>query len=240
VDKLSFTVTDLDVGYKNFRLSKVNFELKEGSILGIVGASGSGKSTIIKAIVGQRRPDMGTIMLKVNGESVHLNDYLGYSPQQNSFYPYLSVEENVMTFASLNRVENYVAEGRMDALLKRLDLYEHKRKRINQLSGGMQKRVDLAVTLIHSPKVIILDEPFNGLDVSMQRFIWSLLQEMSSVGKIIIVSSHMLVDISKNCTEYGLVHNSTYYRTDQIRQALGTNRLSFEAYMESLFANYKK
>lgn len=234
-------VKGVSISYRNFKLSHINFNLDQGDILGLIGGSGSGKSTIIKSIVGIKMPESGSIVFSVDGKEMPLNDYLGYSPQQNSLYPYLTVEENIMTFSKLYNIDDYEASNRMDALLKRLNLNNHRLKRINQLSGGMKKRVDLATTLIHSPKLIILDEPFNGLDISLQKFIWELLYELKNQGKIIIVSSHMLTDIRKNCNKFGLVHNGYFYNTEQIDESLKSSRAaSFEIFLGNLFEKSMK
>lgn len=234
-------VKGVSISYRNFKLSHINFNLDQGDILGLIGGSGSGKSTIIKSIVGIKMPESGSIVFSVDGKEMPLNDYLGYSPQQNSLYPYLTVEENIMTFSKLYNIDDYEASNRMDALLKRLNLNNHRQKRINQLSGGMKKRVDLATTLIHSPKLIILDEPFNGLDISLQKFIWELLYELKNQGKIIIVSSHMLTDIRKNCNKFGLVHNGYFYNTEQIDESLKSSRAaSFEIFLGNLFEKSMK
>lgn len=231
-------VKGVGISYRNFKLSHISFDLEQGSILGLIGGSGSGKSTVINAIVGLKLPDTGRITFFLDNKEASLNDHLGYSPQQNSLFPYLTVEENVLTFAKLYKVDSYEAHNRMEKLLKRLNLFQHKQKLIYQLSGGMKKRVDLAVTLIHSPKLIILDEPFNGLDISLQKFIWNLLLELKEQGKLIIVSSHMLLDIKKNCDKFGLVHNGYFYNTQQIDDSLKTSRHhSFETFMEGLFEN---
>jgi ABC-type multidrug transport system ATPase subunit len=100
----------------------------------------------------------------------------------------------------------------------------------------MEKRVDLAVTLVHDPAVIILDEPFNGLDISLQRFIWELLQELAQQGKIIIITSHLLEDIQRYCTRFGLVENGVFYGNDALRDAVQRNRsASLQSFLEQLF-----
>jgi ABC-type multidrug transport system ATPase subunit len=241
VDESKLVVKGVGISYKAFSLSHISFNLNQGEILGLVGGSGSGKSTIIKALVGIKLPDSGSVKFTIKGKEMPLNDYLGYSPQQNSLFPFLTVEENIQTFAKLYKVDSYTAYNRMDALLKRLNLSNHRSKRINQLSGGMKKRVDLAVSLIHSPKFIILDEPFNGLDISLQKFIWDLLLELKEKGKMIIVSSHMLSDIRKYCSKFGLVHKGYFYNTEQIDESLKTSKHhSFESFLGNLFEKSMK
>ncbi len=236
MDKIYLRVEDLLVSLGSFSVSNVSFDLKSGDILGLVGRSGSGKSTIIKALVGLIKPKVGKISSYYNDMVAPVSYMIGYSPQENALYPHLTLEENLFLFGELYKIEGSVITKRMNFLLKRLDLLESKHKRITQLSGGMRKRADLAVTLIHSPGIIILDEPFNGLDVSLQRFIWTLIKELAKEGKIIIISSHMLMDIQKNCNQIGLVENGQFYNNHRIMHALNSSRQKLEPFLESLFA----
>ena len=236
MDYFQFLVKDIIVSHDRFRISKVSFSLKSGDILGLVGRSGAGKSTLIKTFVGLKRPDFGIIQGFINGKTVDLNKVIGYSPQDNALYPFLTLEENLKTFGQLNKLPKSEIKSMSEFLLKRLDLWLSRKKKVVELSGGMQKRADLAVTLIHSPKIILLDEPFGGLDKSLQNFIWKLLRELSQQGCIIIISSHMLSDIQKNCNEFGLIEQGMFYNTNQINRTLKECReKSLETYLEKLF-----
>jgi len=151
-------------------------------------------------------------------------------------YPFLTVEENLKTFGQLYGLNKWTIKNQTDLLLRRLDLEGSGEKRIVHLSGGMQKRADLAISLIHSPKIIILDEPFAGLDISLQTFIWKFLRELSKEGNVIIVSSHMIEDIQKYCNRFGLVEQGIYYNTSQISRSLKTcKEKNLESYLEKLF-----
>jgi ABC-2 type transport system ATP-binding protein len=217
-------------------IRNISFELEGGDILGIAGRSGSGKSTVMKAIIGKVRVAGGTLETFSDLKKAPLT--IGYSPQENSLYPFLSVQENIMTFGQLYGMKNSEIIKRMGMLLKRLDLADAKDKKIIHLSGGMQKRADLAVTLIHDPDLIILDEPFNGLDISLQKFIWALLRELGASGKIIIISSHMLNDIQNNCNQFGLVERGVFYNTQQLKRLLQSNKnMSFEQFLQWIFTN---
>ncbi len=235
MEKISIDIKNVTTSYKKFKIKRISFNLKNGDILGLIGRSGSGKSTIIKTILGLKKQDSGKIKTSLNDEEISIKKLIGYSPQENSLYPFLTVEENIMTFGKLHGIKKDIIKQRMNSILKRLDLNYSKKKKISQLSGGMQKRADLAVTLISSPKIIILDEPFTGLDISLQKFIWELLKELRNEGNIIIISSHMLHEIQNNCNHFGLVEQGYYYNTDQIIQTLKTSKKSLEHFLEKLF-----
>ncbi|MEK6984547.1 MAG: ABC transporter ATP-binding protein [Nanoarchaeota archaeon] len=236
MDRLLLQVEDISTSHGKFKISSVSFRLKNGDIFGLVGRSGSGKSTLLKTIIGLKFPDYGKISVYLNNNQVELGELIGYSPQDNSLYPFLTIEENIRTFGSLYKIEKGIIEERANVLLRRLDLEKNRRKKITELSGGMQKRADLAVTLIHAPKILVLDEPFSGLDVSLQSFIWKFLKELSLQGRIIIISSHILSDIQKNCNEFGLIEKGAFFNTSQIAQTLRNSReKSLEFFLERLF-----
>jgi len=220
-----------------FKINSVAFQLTGGDILGVIGRSGSGKSTIIKALVGAIRKYEGTIELFEDDKSIRVDTSLGYSPQDNALYPLLTLKENIGIFGRLNGMKKKEIEENMNMLLKRLDLLNSKDKLITQLSGGMQKRADLACALIHNPKIIVLDEPFNGIDVSLQRFIWMFIKDLSAEGRIIIISSHMLEDLEKHCNQFGLIENGAYYDTIQIARYLKNSKeKDLESFLTKLFS----
>jgi ABC-type multidrug transport system ATPase subunit len=236
MDKISLVADNLVTGYGKFKIANVTFTLESGDILGLVGRSGSGKSTVIETLIGIKKPVRGNLKAYVNDKETKLNELIGYSPQENSLYDFLTIEENLVTFGRLHKMRMPKIREMKKFLLDRLDLENSRYKLIKQLSGGMQKRADLAVSLIHSPKIIILDEPFNGLDVSLQRFIWILLKELAEEGRIIIISSHMLRDAQKNCKHMALIEKGNFYGENQVLKALkNSGEKSLESYLEKLF-----
>lgn len=231
-------VEGVSTGYAHFQIRGINCVLDAGDIYGLLGRSGSGKSTIIKTLLGILPTQEGKICFS-NGADAGTSDGLtiGYSPQRNALYPFLTLQENLHTFAQLHKVSNNDFHDRSQKLLARLGLLGHENKRVKKFSGGMEKRADLAVTLIHDPDVIVLDEPFTGLDISLQQFIWKLLCELAKEGKIIIITSHLLEDLQKNCTDYGLVENGWYYGDEEIRKAINRNQGTLQTFLERLFAH---
>ncbi len=236
MDEITISVKDVSVSHGKFKIKHISFELQNGEILGLIGRSGAGKSTIIKTLIGLKKPDSGKIRAYVNDKEINIKQLIGYSPQHNALFPFLTLEENLKVFGKLNNLSKKEIEKQIKVLLRRVDLQKSRKKRITELSGGMQKRADLAAALISSPKIIILDEPFSGLDISLQRFIWELLKELVSEGKIIIISSHMLHEIQQNCPKFGLVEKGAYFNTKQILRTLKSSKgLNLEQFLEKLF-----
>ncbi|MBS3053983.1 MAG: ABC transporter ATP-binding protein [Candidatus Aenigmarchaeota archaeon] len=237
MEPVTLEAKDLAVGVEKFRVSGISFSLCGGDILGLVGRSGEGKSILIKTLTGLRRPLSGKITVKSGDSETGMAEIAGYSPQDNALFPFLTVEENIATFAELHGVKRKELEEKTSSLLKRLGLEKSRKKRIIELSGGMRKRADLAAALIQDPSVIILDEPFNGLDVSVQQFVWELLADLAREDRIIIISSHILGDMQKRCTKFGLVLEGKYYGTERILEAIREKKAkNLEGLLNSLFS----
>ncbi|MFP4112442.1 MAG: ATP-binding cassette domain-containing protein, partial [Candidatus Woesearchaeota archaeon] len=177
----------------------------------------------------------------VDEKKVPLSRFIGFSPQSNSLYPFLTVEENIYTFGRLYSVKHHIIKERMKKLLSELRLDKNEKKKIIQLSGGMQKRADLAVTLIHDPKIIFLDEPFAGLDISLRKFLWNFLKSQAKEGKIIVISSHAIGELEKNCTQFGLITNNRFYNTEQIKTTMRTEKQrDLTTYLTGLFSHSER
>jgi len=229
-------IDNLITGYKKFQIKNINFELVSGDILGLVGGSGSGKSTLIKTILGTKKAIKGSMQYIQNKTKKNIIENLGYSPQENALFPFLTLEENIYTFGRLMNVPDKEIKKRMDYLLKRFNLIDELKKKIKELSGGMQKRADIAVGLIHNPDIIIFDEPFNGLDIALQKFIWKLLRELAKEGKILIISSHMIPDIQKNCNKIGLIEKGNYYDTKAVLKLMNYHNFkNLNNFLEKIF-----
>ncbi len=236
MSNLVLELSNVTVKLGKFELKGIDQDLHPGDIFGVIGRSGAGKSTFIKGLVGHAKIKSGNIAIKKNGKKKNLLDYLGYSPQENSMYSYLTFDENMNVFAKLYGINKKVLVERKKTILKRLDLSREKNKRIRQMSGGMRKRADLAICLIHNPDILVLDEPFTGLDISLQEFIWNFLLYLSREGKIIIISSHNLTDLINNCTKLGLIHDGRFYSSKQLEKRLMTcGMMKMEDYLKKIF-----
>lgn len=192
-------------------LRGINLELKGSEIIGLVGKSGCGKSTLLKILVGYYKADEGSIFLKnknISGKPMELRRVVGYTTQENSFYEKLSVLENMKYYASLYGLPLGMQKSRIDSLLEQVGLLEHKATLAENLSGGMKRRLDFAISLIHNPSVLILDEPTAGLDPLLVDNFWNIVKEaVSGDGRIAIVASHTLSEIEKYCTKAAVINN---------------------------------
>lgn len=185
-------------------LRDVSLSLMPGEIVGLLGRSGSGKSTLIKILVGYYHADAGQILF--NGMDVTDNykgvrHFVGYTTQDNSFYEKLTVEENMKYYALLYGVESAKQQARIDQLLRAVGLFEHAQTLAGRISGGMKRRLDFAISLLHSPKLVVLDEPTTGLDPFLVETFWKTVTDIVREEKItVLVSSHHLHEIKAHCS----------------------------------------
>lgn len=196
-------------------LSNVNLTIEEGDIVGVIGQSGSGKTTLLNLITGFISPSEGeTVYYTVsNHEERNLNrnlnrikSQIGFTPQHNSFYHKLTVKENLWHFGRLYGLDKERLATNIKNLLNFTRLIDHQDKLAEELSGGMQKRLDISCSLVHKPKVLVLDEPTADLDPILQKEIVHMLREINKQGVTIVIASHQLDCIENVCNKVIIVH----------------------------------
>ncbi|MEA4895867.1 MAG: ABC transporter ATP-binding protein [Oscillospiraceae bacterium] len=171
-------------------LKNISFDLERGEVLGLFGLNGSGKSTLLDIVALAKRPDSGHIFL--NGAEVSYGSgaarrSIGYVPQEIALFEELTVRENLLCWS---RLSGQKAKLRVGETAERLNLLSFYNKKVSALSGGMKRRVNLAVALLGDPELLVLDEPFAGVDTDNTGWIEQLLREMADSGIAIIVSGH--------------------------------------------------
>ncbi|HII72637.1 TPA: ABC transporter ATP-binding protein [Candidatus Woesearchaeota archaeon] len=176
-------------------LHGISFNLKENELVSFLGTNGCGKTTTIKIIVGFVEETSGQVIYdgKAMSQSIR-SRYIGWAPQEDSFYGNLTLYENLIYFGNLNNVLINDAKKRAVDLLKMLKL-DHKRNTLaKDLSGGMKRRLNMAVAMMHSPKILILDEPEAGVDPMSRVTLWEVVNEVKKSGTTILLVTHNLVE----------------------------------------------
>jgi ABC-2 type transport system ATP-binding protein len=188
----------------------VSFSLSAGGIVGLVGSDGAGKTTLLRMIAGMLTPSSGTVRVAGRdtvAERSAVKELIGYMPQRFGLYPDLSVAENFDFVMDIYGVRGAERAQRRERYLGFSNLLPFLQRRAGDLSGGMKQKLGLACVLVHEPRVLILDEPTNGVDpVSRQEF-WQILAEMKQAGKTLMVSTAYL-DEGERCDRLLLMHNA--------------------------------
>lgn len=164
-------------------LDEVSFSVSPGEVVGFVGKSGAGKSVMIKILIDFYKPDKGAVKLFTRAP-------IGYSMQDNALYDQLTVRQNLNYFSEIYGVDRGLRKQRIDYLIHILDLGEYEKVLLKNLSGGTKKRVDVACALLVDPDLVVLDEPFLGLDPVLVEGLSKLILALASSGKAVFVSSH--------------------------------------------------
>lgn len=222
----------LVAGSRSFSIDCGDLSIDEGAVLGVLGRSGTGKSTLIETFIGLRRPLKGEVFIE--DKPVHHSNGIGFVPQSSALWNYLSVIENLRTFGRIYGVPRKELERRIKILLQRLDLEGHEHKRITQLSGGMKRRVDFAVGVIHMPKLIVLDEPFTGLDETLRVFLWKFLLEIVDAGTALVIASHMLDELKRYATDFLIIDHRNVFISEEIDDMILDPSNTFEDVLRSL------
>lgn len=186
-------------------LNDVSLAVNSGQILGIIGPSGSGKTTCIKCLLGMEQLTGGTAtILNTTMPNRKILGRIGYMGQSDALYENLSAYENLIFFGNLIGLKGKQLETMIDENLQLVKLSGFKKKLVNTFSGGMKRRLSLAITLLGNPELIILDEPTVGIDPSLRKDIWEQLSTLSSQGKGVIVTTHVM-DEAEKCDLVGLI-----------------------------------
>ncbi len=228
---------------KQVVLDNVNLKIKPGTIFGIIGPSGSGKTTILRLIIGFYKPTTGTISFNQQEvrKHIHLVDTsFGFATQDNSFYHELTVEENVRFFGKLYGLHDDFLDANISNTLGLVDLSEARHVEAKNLSGGMQRRLDLACALIHDPKVLILDEPTEDLDPLLRNELLGLIKNVNKSGTTIIFTTHLLEEAEFLCDEVAVLADGKVISVGSIEELRKAYRSGDEIHLVLESRDYKR
>lgn len=234
---------------KHVVLNNINLSIKPGELFGVIGLSGSGKTTLLNTFVGFVPPDSGdvTVTDPEDGKEHSIfkrrdlvHKTFGFATQKPSFYDQLTVQENIEYFASLYSVPEKDAAARAKSLLKLVGLEDSKDVLAANLSGGMQKRVDIICSLIHNPKILIMDEPTSDLDPIARTEMWDLIKEINKRGTTVILASHFLTEMEDLCTRVGILHNRKIVEVGTPEELKSIYSKDYEIIIETKDKEYDK
>jgi ABC-2 type transport system ATP-binding protein len=197
----------------------VSFQARPGEITGYLGPNGSGKSTTMKMITGLIEKTSGEILFEgqpIQRDLIAYKQRLGYVPEEPHLYAHLSGLEYLTMVAQLRDLPARATAERIDGLLRLFSLHSDRHAPISAYSKGMRQKVLLAAALLHNPDLLLLDEPFSGLDVGTGLVLRSLIQELASRGKVVLFSSHELETVERVCSHVVILHRGKVVADDSI------------------------
>jgi len=192
--------------------------VRRGRIFGLIGPNGAGKTTTIRMIVNITVPDSGRVELFGQPMSTALQDRIGYLPEERGLYKKMKVGEQLRFFAELKDVKGKEADARIDKWLARLQLTDWKQKKTKDLSKGMQQKVQFITSVIHEPDLLILDEPFSGLDPVNVEVMKDTILEQKAANKTIILSTHQMEIAEKLCDDVCMINRSRKVLDGKLRE----------------------
>ena len=193
-------VSHIDKSYGSIMaVNDLSFEVKEGEVFGLLGVNGAGKTTTFRMIVGLLEPDSGEITLDGKKIDYDITDNIGFLTEERSLFVKMSVLEQILFYGNLKGLSNKKIEKRLDYWLDRLKISEYKHEKIKNLSKGNQQKIQFISAVINEPKLLVLDEPFTGLDPFNVDILMLALREMAKGGTIVIFSSHRMEHVEMFC-----------------------------------------
>lgn len=212
-------------------LDRVDFTIRPGEILGYLGPNGSGKSTTVKIVTGLIEPSEGVVKFHgrpVSEDPVGFRRRMGYVPEEPQLYGHMSGTEYLLFVSRLRGLPFATAARRAEELLELFQLGEARHTVMSSYSKGMRQRVLLAAALVHDPDLLVLDEPFSGLDVSAGQLLRGLLQVLAREGKMILFSSHVLEVVEKVCSRVVILYKCRVVLTESIENLRSSLRPDLE------------
>ena len=216
---MGLVLEHIDKSFDQFRaIQDLSMEVKEGTIFGFLGANGAGKTTTMRMILDILRPDRGSITW--NGQDVRTvtRRNWGYLPEERGLYPKMRVDEQLLFLACLNGLAKQAAERELNDWLERFQITSYRKKKVEELSKGNQQKVQFLATILHDPLILIMDEPFSGLDPVNANVLREAFFEMHRRGKTIIFSTHQLEQAEEMCQDILIINKGQAVIQGSVRE----------------------
>ncbi len=184
----------------------LSLEIPQGTVFGLLGPNGAGKTTTLRMIMNVIGPDQGSIDILGRPADQAARDRIGYMPEERGLYPRMVVEEQLVFLAEIKGVARAEALRRVGPWLERMGLAEWRKRKLNELSKGMQQKAQFVATLLHDPEILIMDEPMTGLDPVGTNVLREVLLELKRQGKTLVLSSHQMETVERLCDSIALIN----------------------------------
>ncbi len=224
---------DVDNITKSFGTQKavagVTFQVEPGEIFGLLGPNGAGKTTSIRIILDIFKPDRGHVSIFGGDMTEEKKNRIGYLPEERGLYQEVSLENCLVYLATLKGMSEKKSQEQVSAFLERFNLNDHRKKKVKELSKGMQQKAQLITTLVHDPELIIIDEPFSALDPVNTQMVKDLLREQSKLGKTIVMCTHQMHQVEQLCDRLVLINRGKtilYGKLSEIQEQFSGNEIT--------------
>jgi len=189
-------------------VADLSLEIEKGELFGLLGPNGAGKTTAIKVLCGLLEPSSGSAHVggyDVRKDASKVKELIGVCPQDTAAYSFLSGRENVELFGNLHAMPKEKLKKNTDALLEKMSLTEDANRRFGKYSGGMKRRINLIMALVHDPEIAFLDEPTVAMDPQSRHAVWDFIRELKNRGKTIILTTHYMEEAEELCDRVGII-----------------------------------
>ena len=206
----------------------LSFTVEPGEVLGLLGPNGSGKSTTIKVITGLLEPTRGRVLLDGQDTRADIIQYkasLGYVPEEPHLYSYLTGSEYLRLIGQLRHIRAAILEDKIERFIELLGLADDQYLPLSSYSKGMRQKILIAAAVLHNPRIVVLDEPFSGLDVTTARTLKQFVRLLSEAGKLVVFSSHVLEVVEQVCSRVVILKDGRAVGADSVANLRGLMRL---------------
>ena len=218
-DDVALAVNNVTKRYDDFTaVEDLSLAVRRGRIFGLIGPNGAGKTTTIRMIVGITAPDVGNIELLGRPVNLESQNRIGYLPEERGLYKKMKVGEQLRFFGQLKNLTPRAADEAADRWLEKLKLADWKNKKTDELSKGMQQKIQFITAVMHEPDLLILDEPFSGLDPVNSELLKETVLELKAAGRTIIFSTHLMEQAEKLCDDICLMNRSRKVLAGSLRE----------------------
>jgi ABC-2 type transport system ATP-binding protein len=237
IGECAFTVPAVEVNHivKSYAdrvvVNDLSFSVAQGEIFGLIGPNGAGKTTTIRMMMDIIKPDSGDVTILDEKLSEASKNRLGYLPEERGLYRKLTTIDSIIYLASLKGMDRHSAEEKANELLNQTGMLAHARKKIEELSQGMGQIIQFIVTIIHDPELVILDEPFAGLDPVNTELLKRMFVDLRNQGKAVILSTHRMNEIEELCDRILMINNGRsvlYGKLAEIKSKYRSNSVLLE------------
>jgi ABC-2 type transport system ATP-binding protein len=199
-------------------ITDLSMEVREGSIFGFLGPNGAGKTTTMRMILDILRPDSGRITWHCQGVGAVPRRAFGYLPEERGLYPKVEVEEQLLFLARLHGLAKSAAQQQLDEWTQRFQITEYRHRKVEELSKGNQQKIQFLATILHDPLILIMDEPFSGLDPINATVLKEAFEEMHRRGKTLIFSTHQLEQVEELCQDVVIINKGQTIVQGSVRE----------------------